>query len=145
LNAQGRINNRLQLTGSTTFLSAISSKTGTPTFDGRQVIDAPHFRTSWFADVEVPFVRGLHFLPGWSYTSPKYATRDDTVRVPGYNLLNFGARYTPGGERNKLTFRLYAENVLNKRYWKDTGASYGDTFLHLGAPTTLRISMQYSF
>jgi iron complex outermembrane recepter protein len=145
LNAQGRINNRLQLTGSTTFLSAISSKTGTPSFDGRQVIDAPHFRTSWFADVEVPFLRGLHFLPGWSYTSPKYATRDDTVRVPGYNLLNFGARYTPGGERNKLTFRLYAENVLNKRYWKDTGASYGDTFLHVGAPTTLRISMQYSF
>jgi hypothetical protein len=29
--------------------------------------------------------------------------------------------------------------------WKDTGASYGDTFLHLGAPTTGRLSMQYNF
>jgi iron complex outermembrane recepter protein len=44
-----------------------------------------------------------------------------------------------------VTFRLFAENVLNKRYWKDTGASYGDTFLHLGAPTTVRLSVQYNF
>ena len=145
LNAQGKVNNRLRLTGSTTFLSAISSGTGTPAFDHKQVIDVPHFRTSWFADVDVPFVSGLHFLPGWSYTSAKYATRDDAVSVPGYNLLNLGARYTPGGEWSRVTFRLYAENVLNKRYWKDTGASYGDTFLHLGAPATVRLSMQYNF
>lgn len=145
LNAQGKVNDRLRLTGSTTFLRAISSGTGTPAFDNKQVIDVPHFRTSWFADVDVPFLRGLHFLPGWSYTGPKYATRDDAVSVPGYHLLNFGARYTPGGEWKKVTFRLYAENVLNKRYWKDTGASYGDTFLHLGAPTTVRLSAQYNF
>lgn len=95
--------------------------------------------------MDVPFVSGLHFLPGWSYTQAKSATRDDAVSVPGYNLLNLGARYTPGGEWTKVTFRLYVENVLNKCYWKDTGASYGDTFLHLGAPLTVRLSMQYSF
>jgi len=44
-----------------------------------------------------------------------------------------------------VTFRLFADNVMNKRYWKDTGASYGDTFLHLGAPTTVRLSAQYNF
>jgi iron complex outermembrane receptor protein len=44
-----------------------------------------------------------------------------------------------------VTFRLSAENVLNKLYWKDTGASYGDTFLHLGAPTTMRLAAQYTF
>ena len=98
-----------------------------------------------FADIDVPFITGLHLLPGWSYTGPKEATRDDAVSVPGYNLLNIGARYTPSGEWKKVTFRLFAENVLNKRYWKDTGASFGDTFLHLGAPTTVRLSVQYSF
>jgi iron complex outermembrane receptor protein len=145
LSAQGKINNHLRLTSSTTFLSAISSGTGTPAFDDKQVIDVPHFRTSWFADVDVPFISGLHLLPGWSYTSAKYATRDDTVAVSGYNLFNLGARYNPGGEWSKITFHLYAENVLNKRYWKDTGASYGDTFLHPGAPATIRLTMQYSF
>jgi iron complex outermembrane receptor protein len=145
LNAQGKVKEWLRLTGSATLLRAISSGSSTPDFNDKQVINVPRFRTSMFADIDVPFVTGLHLLPGWSYTGPKEATRDDAVSVPGYNLLNIGARYTPSGEWKKVTFRLFADNVLNKRYWKDTGASYGDTFLHLGAPTTVRLSMQYNF
>ncbi|MGC0777113.1 MAG: TonB-dependent receptor [Candidatus Acidiferrum sp.] len=145
LSAQGKVKERLRITGSATLLRAVSSGSSTPEFNGKQVINVPRFRTAWFADIDVPFITGLHLLPGWSYTGPKEATRDDAVSVPGYNLLNFGARYTPSGEWKKVTFRLFAENVLNKRYWKDTGASLGDTFLHLGAPTTVRLSVQYSF
>jgi iron complex outermembrane receptor protein len=145
LSAQGKVKEWLRLTGSATLLRAVSSGSSTPAFNGKQVINVPRFRTSWFADIDVPFITGLHLLPGWSYTGPKEATRDDAVSVPGYNLLNIGARYTPSGEWKKMTFRLFAENVLNKRYWKDTGASLGDTFLHLGAPTTVRFSVQYSF
>ena len=70
---------------------------------------------------------------------------DDAVSVPGYNLFSLGARYAPGGEKGHVTLRLYADNLLNRRYWKDTGASYGDTFIHLGAPATIRLSMHYSF
>ncbi|HKI11299.1 MAG TPA: hypothetical protein VKA02_04235 [Candidatus Acidoferrum sp.] len=33
-------------------------------------------------------------MPGWSYTGPKEATRDDAVSVPGYNLVNIGAPTT---------------------------------------------------
>ena len=47
----------------------------------------------------LPHAHGLHLMPGWSYTGRKEATRDDRVSVPGYNLFNLGARYTPGGER----------------------------------------------
>jgi outer membrane receptor protein involved in Fe transport len=83
-----------------------------------------------FADFRWIWLRGL---------------RSTDCRQPGYNLLNIGARYTPSGEWKKVTFRLFADNVMNKRYWKDTGASYGDTFLHLGAPTTVRLSAQYNF
>jgi iron complex outermembrane receptor protein len=145
LSAQGKVKEWLRLTGSATLLRAVSSGSSTPDFNDKQVINVPRFRTSMFADIDVPFITGLHLLPGWSYTGPKEATRDDAVSVPGYNLFNIGARYTPSGEWKKVTFRLFADNVLNKRYWKDTGASYGDTFLHLGAPTTVRLSVQYNF
>ena len=105
----------------------------------------PHLRTALFADLAVPHARGLHLLPGWSYTGRKEATRDDLVSVSGYNLFNLGARYTPGGERGRVTLRIYADNITDKRYWKDTGASLGDTFIHLGAPTTVRLSAHYTF
>jgi iron complex outermembrane receptor protein len=145
LNAQGKAASWMQLSASATAMKAISSDTGTPAYDNKQVLNVPHLRTTLFADLLVLKSRNLHVMPGWSYTGRKEATRDDAVSVPGYNLFNLGARYTPGGEKGRVTLRLYADNITDKRYWKDTGASYGDTFIHLGAPTTVRFSTHYTF
>ena len=145
LNAQGKATSWLQLSASATAISAISSNTGTPAFNNKQVINVPRLRTALFADLALPHMGGLHLMPGWSYTGRKAATRDDVVSVSGYNLFSMGARYTPGGEKGHVTFRLYADNITDKRYWKDTGASYGDTFIHLGAPTTVRLAAHYTF
>jgi len=145
LNAEGKAATWLRLTGSAAAIRAISSDTGTPSFDRKQVLNVPHLRTALFADVLLPHAHGLHVMPGWSYTGRKEATRDGAVSVSGYNLFSIGARYTPGGEKGRVTVRLFADNVTNKRYWKDTGASFGDSFIHLGAPTTLRLSAHYTF
>ncbi|MFP5235110.1 MAG: TonB-dependent siderophore receptor [Acidobacteriota bacterium] len=143
--AQGKAAKWMNLTASVATIHAVSSNTGTPAFDNKQVINVPRVRTAVFADVLVPHGRGLHVMPGWSYTAAKYATRDDAVSVSGYNLFNLGASYTPGGEGGHMTVHLYADNVTDRRYWKDTGASYGDTFIHLGAPTTVRLGAHYTF
>ena len=145
LNAQGKVASWLQLTASATTMRAQSSDTGTPAFDNKQVLNVPRFHSAVFADMVIPHARGLHLMPGWSYTSSKEATRDDAVAVPGYNLFNLGARYAPGGERSHVVLRMYADNIFDKRYWKDTGASYGDTFIHQGAPATVRLSAHYTF
>jgi len=145
VSAEGKAASWLRLTASAAAIRAISDGTGTPSFDNKQVLNVPHLRTTAFADVALPHMRGLHVMPGWSYTGRKEATRDDMVSVPGYNLFNLGARYSPGGEDGHVTLRIYADNITDKRYWKDTGASYGDTFIHLGAPTTVRLSAHYTF
>ena len=150
LSAQGKAANWLRLSASAAGILATSNETGTTAFDGKQVIDVPHVKTAVFADIAMPRLRALHgadlhLLPGWGYSGRKEATRDDTVSVSGYNLFNIGARYSPGGEQGRVTLRMYADNILNKRYWRDTGASYGDTFLWLGAPATVRVSGQYRF
>jgi len=145
LNAEGKATNWLRLTVSAAAIRALSDNTGTPAYDHKQVINVPRLHTAFFADMLLPHAHGLHLMPGWSYTGSKEATRDDTVSAPGYNLFNLGVRYTPGGEQGRVTLRLYADNITDKRYWKDTGASYGDTFIHLGAPTTVRLSAHYTF
>jgi iron complex outermembrane receptor protein len=145
LNAEGKATRWLRLTGSLTAMNATGERTSTASYNGKQIVNQPHLRTAFFADLALPHARGLHLMPGWSYTGVKQATRDNSVSVPAYNLFNLGARYTPGGENGKVSFRLYADNVANKRYWKDTGSNYGDLFLHLGAPTTVRLSAHYTF
>jgi iron complex outermembrane recepter protein len=145
LNAEGRAASWLRLNASLAGIHAVSQNTGTPSYDNQQVINVPRVHTNLFADVTVPHVRGLYVMPGWNYSSSKEATRDDTVSVPGVNLFNLGVRFTPGGERGRATFRIYANNLTNKKYWSDTGASYGDTFVWLGAPTSVRLSAHYTF
>jgi len=145
LNVEGKAASWVRLTGSAAALNAISDNTGTPSFDSKQVLNVPHLHTTLFADLTAPRIHGLHLLPGWSYSGRKEATRDDAVSVSGVNIFNLGARYTPGGEQGRLTFRIYANNIADKRYWSDTGASAGDTFLWLGAPTTVRLSAHYTF
>jgi iron complex outermembrane receptor protein len=145
VSAEGKAATWLRLTASAAAMNAISDGTGTPSFDNKQVINVPHLHTTLFADLKVPHLRGLHLMPGWSYAGRKEATRDDVVSVPAYNIFNMGARYTPGGEDGHVTFRIYANNIADKRYWSDTGASYGDTFVWLGAPTTVRLSAHYTF
>jgi iron complex outermembrane receptor protein len=144
-NAEGKATNWLRLTASVAGIRALSDDTSTPAYNNKQVVNAPHLRTAFFADILVPHARGLHLMPGWGFTGRKEATRDDAVSVASYSLFNLGARYTPGGEQGRVTFRIYADNITDKRYWKDTGASYGDTFIHLGAPTTVRLSAHYTF
>ncbi len=145
LNAQGKATHWLQLTASAAALRAHSDDSSTAAYNGQQVINVPRARATLFADVAVPRVHGLHVMPGWSLTSSKEATRDDAVRVGGYSLFNVGARWSPRGDEGHLTLRIYADNVLNKRYWKDTGANYGDTFVHQGAPATVRLAAHYTF
>ena len=150
LGAQGKAARWLSLSATAAGILAKSDDSSTPAFNDKQVINQPRIRTALFADLALPrlgvlHLSDFHLMPGWSYTSRKEATRDDVVSVGGYNLFNLGARYSPGGESGRLAFRIYADNILDKRYWKDTGASYGDTFIHLGAPTTVRLSGQYRF
>jgi iron complex outermembrane receptor protein len=145
LSAEGTATHWLRITASALAMNAESENTGTLAYDNKQVINVPHLRTALFADMAVPRVRGLSVLPGWSYSGRKEATRDDLVSVPGYNLFDLGLRYTPGGERGRTTFRIYADNIANKRYWSDTGASYGDTFIWLGAPATVKMSAHFVF
>jgi len=144
-NAEGTATNWLRLMASAAAIRAISDDTGTPAYNNKQVTNVPHLRTALFADLLLPRVRGLHLMPGWSYTGRKEAMDDDRVSVSSYNIFNLGARYTPGGEQGRVTFRIYADNITDRRYWKDTGSNYGDTFLHMGAPTTVRLSAHYTF
>jgi len=62
--AQGRVANWMQVSASVAAIHAISSDTGTPAFDNKQVINVPRVRTAFFADIALPHLAGLRVMPG---------------------------------------------------------------------------------
>jgi len=145
LNADGRLTDNLRLTASLNFIQAEAHNTGTPAYEGHQVVNVPRARSAVYLDYRLPFANNLSVLGGWRYTSSNPATPNGLVSVPAYNVFDAGLRYTTTLDGHALTWRLNIDNLFNHFYWRDTGTSGGDSFLFPGAPRLARLSATLAF
>ncbi|MQQ99124.1 TonB-dependent siderophore receptor [Glaciimonas soli] len=145
LSAAGQASSQLRLTASISAIQAIANDTGTASYDGHQAINVPRIKATVYADYAIQQIAGLSLLGGWEYSASKAATREGNVDIPAYYLFNAGSRYTTTLAGHNVVLRLSIDNLLNKQYWKDSGEFLGDSYIHLGAPRTARLSMQYDF
>ena len=145
LNADGRLTDNLRLTASLNFIQAEAHDTGTPAYEGHQVVNVPRARSAVYLDYRLPFANNLSVLGGWRYTSSNPATPNGLVSVPAYNVFDAGLRYTTKLDGHALIWRLNIDNLFNHFYWRDTGTSGGDSFLFPGAPRLARLSATLAF
>ncbi|MEO6926794.1 MAG: TonB-dependent siderophore receptor [Rhodanobacter sp.] len=145
LGARGKVGENLSVVASASFIQARAENTGTPSYEGHQVVNVPRFRSALYVDYRLPFAPQLSLLGGWRHASPNVATPDGQVRVPAYDVFDTGLRYATQLNGHALTWRLSVDNVFNHSYWRDTGSSGGDSYLFPGAPRLARLSMSYAF
>jgi iron complex outermembrane receptor protein len=145
LGAHGQLSDNLRIVASASFIQARADNTGTPSYEGHQVVNVPRFRSALYVDYRLPFAPQLSLLGGWRYASPNVATPNGQVRVPAYHVFDAGLRYTTQWNAHALTWRLSMDNVFNRFYWRDTGTSGGDSYLFPGAPRLARLSLNYAF
>eukprot|EP01037_Dinobryon_pediforme_P045341 gene45341-57771_t len=131
LGATGKVTRQLQLSASAMLIQARAYDTGTPAYDGQQVINVPHLRTALYADYALASVQGLNLQGSWLYSGSKLAAANGVAAVPAYHIFNAGLRYKTMLGGHATTLRLTVDNLFNKVYWKDTGADLGDTYLSL--------------
>jgi iron complex outermembrane receptor protein len=145
LNAAGRISPNLRLTASVNLIRARARDTGTPSYEGHQIVNVPRLRTAVYLDYRLPFAPNLGLLGGWRYASANPATPDGVTSVPAYHVFDAGLRYNSQWNGHALTWRLNVDNVFNHFYWRDTGSAYGDSYLFPGAPRLARLSLTVAF
>jgi len=145
LGAQGHVSDNLELTASASLIRARAQDSGTPAYEGHQVVNVPRLRAAVYADYRLPFAPGLSLLGGWRYASPNVATPDGAVRVSAYNVFDAGLRYATTLDGHALTVRLSIDNLFDRFYWRDTGSAFGDSYLFPGAPRLARLSVSYAF
>ncbi len=144
LAAQGQATRHLLLGASFTALDASQQHTGDAMLDGRRVTNVPRFKSVLYLDYAVPQFAGLGLNGSWQYASSKAFNPDNSVTVPGYHVLNLGARYTTRVAGARTTLRLNVDNVLDRFYWRDVTQELGG-YLFPGAPRTVRLSAQFDF
>ncbi|WP_414441981.1 TonB-dependent siderophore receptor [Burkholderia sp. 22PA0106] len=145
LGASGQVTERLALNASLTAIRARAYDSGSPAYEGHQVINTPPLRATLNADYAVPGLPGFHLLGGLEYSAGRTANEEGTARVPGWIVVNAGARYSTKLGGHRITARLWVDNLFNRYYWRDAGEQQGDAYLFLGAPRTARMSVTYDF
>lgn len=145
LNAAGRLSPALRLTASVNLIRARVHDTGTPSYEGHQIVNVPRERAAVYLDYRLPVAADLSLLGGWRYAGSNPATPDGASRVPAYHVFDTGLRYGTRWNGYALAVRLNIDNVFDRFYWRDTGSAYGDSYLFPGTPRQTRLSFTVAF
>ena len=145
LAVQGEATKGLRLLGGLTWLDAKQLTTGAPATDGQRVIGVPKLQANLGAEWDVPGVPGLAVDGRWVHTGASYANATNTLRVPGWNRLDVGARYMTEVQGKLVTLRARIDNLTNRNYWASVGGYPGSGYLVVGAPRTLSLSVSVDF
>ncbi|MES2105768.1 MAG: TonB-dependent siderophore receptor [Pseudomonadota bacterium] len=144
LSAQGRLSNALTLGASVSGLHTRQSDTGDLALDGKRVTNVPNLKASVYADYAVQQVPGLKVNAAVLYSGDKAFSPDNSVTVPGYSVVNLGARYATQIAGTATTLRFNVDNVFDKFYWRDVTQSLGG-YLFPGASRVYKVSAQFDF
>ena len=145
LAVQGEATKGLRVLGGLTWLDAKQLRTGAAATDGQRVIGVPKLQASLGAEWDVPGVPGLALDGRLVHTGASYANAINTLRVPGWNRLDVGARYLTEVQGKLVTLRARIDNVTNRNYWASVGGYPGSGYLVVGGPRTLSISASVDF
>ncbi len=113
----------------------------TATLVGKLIENTPRTTASAFVEYRLPMLPGLALSAGAYHTGARAVNALNTVFVPSYTLFDLGGSYTTTLGRNKVTFRVNAENVGGKRYFAATGTS----LLGQGLPANIKFAIETTF
>ena len=140
-----KITKRLNILASMMYVQAKQSGASDSLQNGAQAIGIPKIHTTAYADYLLPDIENMSIQGGWTYTSSKGITLDNSIKAPGYSKFDAGIKYVAKVGGTQSTYRLYVENILNKFYWRDVSQSFGSNTLYPGAPRLFRATATFDF
>lgn len=101
---------------------------------GNRVAGASRVSGVIHADYDVAALEGLSLYAGARYYGDVWYDAANTLKLPGYTLVNAGAGYRTAFNGHAVTFRLSIENLTDKGYWSTAG---------LGVPRSYAASVRF--
>jgi iron complex outermembrane receptor protein len=137
LTATGQVTRAVSVAAGYMLLDATAERTGNPAVDGRRPVNVPRHTLTLLADWRVPGAAGLAANASVLAVSDRALDATNARSIPGYGLLNLGARYETRLQGKRTVLRANIDNVLNRNYWAAATPT-----LYAGLPRTLKLSMQ---
>lgn len=116
-----------------------------PATNGKEPTNVPKWVLRAHTDWRVNAVPGLSVHGRVSHEGQRAILADGSLTLPAWSRVDASLRYETKLAGAPTTWTLGAENLLDKRYWKESPYQYGHVYLFPGAARTWRLAMQASF
>ena len=141
LNVFGELQPNLRLLGGVTYVNAELTRTKGGEFNGKKAISTPALRAALNLEYDVPILPGLTLMANAEHLDSAFVRRDNSLKIPAYQLYGLGARYQHTIGDRQLTFRMNVDNLLDKDYWSNGT----ENWLRRGSPRRIILSFTVDF
>ncbi|KLE10018.1 TonB-dependent receptor [Aliarcobacter butzleri] len=116
----GKPTDSLTLMGGVTYLSPKVEKTTNKALEGKESTNVAKYQAKMYAEYRLPVEPKIYLNGGVYYTGTQWRDGANTEKLPAYTTVDFGARYETKLEGYDTTFRIYASNITDEKYWANT-------------------------
>jgi iron complex outermembrane receptor protein len=118
--------------------------TAEPTVNGRRPPNVPRSVVRASAGWNVPAVPGLQLRAQLSHEGRRSVLADGSIELPGWTRVDAAAHYQTRMGHTPLRWTVGVDNLLGRRYWRESPFQFGHVYLYPGAPRTVRLSVTAS-
>jgi len=134
-----------QLDGGVTLIDAKRrGSTAEPATNGKRPPNVPDAVLRARAAYSVAAVPGLQVEGAASHEGRRAVLPDESIMLGGWTRLDAALRYNTQLGGTKTAWTLGVENLLDRRYFRESPYQYGHVYLFTGAPRTFRVAMTAS-
>ncbi|MDN5063602.1 TonB-dependent siderophore receptor [Aliarcobacter butzleri] len=116
----GKPTDSLTLMGGVTYLSPKVEKTTNKALEGKESTEVARVQAKMYAEYRLPIEPKIYLNGGVYYTGTQWVDDANTQKLDAYTTVDFGARYETKLDGYDTTFRIYASNITDEKYWADT-------------------------
>lgn len=143
-NIFGELTRGLRVLGGVTYAQSIQTKTQDGLLDGYTAPGAPRWQANLGAEWDVPGAPGLTLTGLIQANSNQWLTNNQTLQLPGYGVVDIGARYATKLYGRNAVLRLNVANVMGRNYYAGIFRE-GAAIATMGAPRTVSASLTVDF
>ncbi|WP_257119028.1 TonB-dependent receptor [Aliarcobacter vitoriensis] len=116
----GKPTDSLTLMGGVTYLSPKVEKTEDKALEGKESQNVAKVQAKMYAEYRLPVSPKIFLNGGVYYTGTQWVDSANTQKLDAYTTVDFGARYETKLDGYDTTFRIYASNLTDEKYWANS-------------------------
>ena len=115
------------------------------TLNGQRPTNVPNWVLRANVSHALAAVPGLHLGAHLSHEVHRAVLPDGSLQLPAWTRVDASLRYETRLNGHPASWTLSVDNLLDRRYFKESPYQYGHVYLFPGTPRTFRLALQTNF